>query len=166
MSKGKNKKNFAIYDSEAFIAALAQHIPDRSFQMVRYYGFYSNKSRGLREKDRKREKKERITNHTDALELIDISRHFPKKILSLTWRNCIKKIYGIDLLECPRCGAEMRIVSFITEYAVIKKILDHLELRKEDLSRGPPQNEEIVYEPLDDGWFREVINESTTIFGF
>ena len=35
MSKGKNKKNFAVYDAEAFIAALTQHIPDRSFQMVR-----------------------------------------------------------------------------------------------------------------------------------
>ncbi|MBT4525208.1 MAG: IS91 family transposase, partial [Deltaproteobacteria bacterium] len=47
-----------VYDAEAFIAALTQHIPDRSFQMLRYYGFYSNKSRGLREKERKRMKKE------------------------------------------------------------------------------------------------------------
>jgi len=46
-----------VYDAEAFIAALTQHIPDRSFQMLRYYGFYSNKSRGLREKERKRMKK-------------------------------------------------------------------------------------------------------------
>ncbi|MBT4287619.1 MAG: hypothetical protein HOD92_09800 [Deltaproteobacteria bacterium] len=32
-----------MYDAEAFIAALTQHIPDKLFQMVRYYGFYSNK---------------------------------------------------------------------------------------------------------------------------
>jgi len=90
MSKGKNKKNFGVYDAEAFIAALTQHIPDRSFQMVCYYGFYSNKSRGLREKERKLEKKESDLDKADAIELIDISTHQSKKIPSLTWRTCIK----------------------------------------------------------------------------
>ena len=33
-----------------FIAAIAQHIPDKRFQMVRYYGWYSNKMRGQRRK--------------------------------------------------------------------------------------------------------------------
>ncbi len=50
MQKGKNKKNFAIYSTEEFIAAITQHIPKKSFQMTRYYGHYSNKSRGLRSK--------------------------------------------------------------------------------------------------------------------
>ena len=31
-----------------FIAAITQHIPDKSFQLVRYYGWYSNKMRGRR----------------------------------------------------------------------------------------------------------------------
>ena len=166
MSKGKNKKNFGVYDAEAFIAALTQHIPDRSFQMLRYYGFYSNKSRGLREKERKRMKKESISDDTGAIELIDISKHCPKKIPSLTWRNCIKKIYEIDPLECPRCGGEMRIISFIHQFSVIRKILEHLELWGEDHSRGPPQNDEFIYEPIDDGWFREIVDETTTIIGF
>jgi len=170
MSRGKNKKNFAVYDAEAFIAALTQHIPDRSFQMVRYYGFYSNKSRGLREKENKRKKAKNIPDHDrNAIETIDISSHHPKKIPSLTWRNCIQKIYEIDPLECPHCGAEMRIIAFITEYSVVKKILDHLGLWNPDNPRGPPSNEEIdkiVYEPFDDGWFQGIIDESTTIFGF
>ncbi|MDH3982469.1 MAG: transposase, partial [Kiritimatiellaceae bacterium] len=33
-----------------FIAAITQHIPDKSFQLVRYYGWYSNKMRGQRNK--------------------------------------------------------------------------------------------------------------------
>ncbi len=166
MSKGKNKKNFAVYDAEAFIAALTQHIPDRSFQMIRYYGFYSNKSRGLREKERKGKQMENLTNDTGALERIDISKHQPKKIPNQTWRNCIKKIYEIDPLECPRCGSEMRIISFITEDLVVKKILDHLGLWNEDLSRAPPPKKDVVYEPINDGWFPEKIDKSTTIFGF
>ena len=33
-----------------FIAAITQHIPDKRFQMVRYYGWYSDKMRGQRRK--------------------------------------------------------------------------------------------------------------------
>ncbi len=136
--------------------------------MVRYYGFYSNKSRGLRSKEEKRRKTDSKdkSDHQDALEIIDVSMHHPKKIPSLTWRQCIKKIYEIDPLECPHCGSELRIISFITEYAVVKKILDHLGLWNEDHSRGPPPNKEVVYEPFDDGWFREIIDNGTTIIGF
>ena len=36
MTSGKNKKNFQIYTPEEFIAAITQHIPGKSFQMVRY----------------------------------------------------------------------------------------------------------------------------------
>ncbi len=48
MTHGKNKKNFEVYTAEEFIAAITHHIPEKSFQMVRYYGWYSNKSRGMR----------------------------------------------------------------------------------------------------------------------
>jgi hypothetical protein len=50
MCHGKSKKNFEIFDAEEFIATITQHIPDKSFQLVRYYGWYSNRSRGDRRK--------------------------------------------------------------------------------------------------------------------
>ncbi|MDP3283100.1 MAG: transposase, partial [Desulfobacterales bacterium] len=40
MTHGKDKKNFEVFDAEEFIAAITQHIPEKSFQMVRYYGWY------------------------------------------------------------------------------------------------------------------------------
>jgi len=83
--------------------------------MVHYFGFYSNKARGVRAKEGERQKGESKvkTDDTDAIEIIDVSAHRPKKIPSLTLRNCIKKIYEIDPLCCPHCGGEMRIISFI-----------------------------------------------------
>ena len=33
MSRGKNKKNFQMYQAEEFIAAITQHIPEKSFQI-------------------------------------------------------------------------------------------------------------------------------------
>lgn len=43
MTHGRNRKNFEVYNAAAFIAAITQHIPQKSFQMVQYYGRYSNK---------------------------------------------------------------------------------------------------------------------------
>jgi hypothetical protein len=34
-----------------WLAAMTSNIPDQGEQMVRYYGFYSNASRGLRQKE-------------------------------------------------------------------------------------------------------------------
>jgi hypothetical protein len=50
MSHGKNKKNFEVFKALDFIAAITQHIPEQSFQLVRYYGWYSNRMRGDRKK--------------------------------------------------------------------------------------------------------------------
>jgi len=38
------------------------------------------------------------------------------------------KIYEVDPLICPRCGGRMRVVAFLTEYAVVDRIIRHLEL--------------------------------------
>ncbi|MCP4343010.1 MAG: hypothetical protein GY799_30030 [Desulfobulbaceae bacterium] len=44
MMHGKNKKNFKVFTSLEFIAAITQHIPEPSFQLVRFYGWYSTLS--------------------------------------------------------------------------------------------------------------------------
>ena len=49
------------------------------------------------------------------------------------WANLIRRVYETDPLVCPRCGAEMRVIGFITEPGVIRRIVDHLRKRQ----RGP-----------------------------
>jgi len=46
----KTKRNFEVFSAEDFIAAITQHIPEKGFQMVRYYGWYRNRARGERAK--------------------------------------------------------------------------------------------------------------------
>ena len=53
------------------------------------------------------------------------------------WANLIRPVYEVDPLVCPRCGGEMRVIGFITEPAVIKRILDHLR-KRDRVSRPPP----------------------------
>ena len=52
------KRNFEIFSAQDFIAAITQHIPDKGFQMVRYYGSYSNRARGDRAKKEARDGEE------------------------------------------------------------------------------------------------------------
>ena len=46
------KKNFAIFPVLDWIATLTTHIPNGGEQPVRYYGYYSNVSRGKRIKEK------------------------------------------------------------------------------------------------------------------
>ena len=48
--QSKDAKTTKTFDALDWLAQLVSHIPNKGEQMVRYYGFYSNKSRGLRKK--------------------------------------------------------------------------------------------------------------------
>jgi hypothetical protein len=50
------------------------------------------------------------------------------RLPSKGWAEMIRKIYEVDPLICPRCGGRMRVVAFLTEYAVVDRIIRHLEL--------------------------------------
>jgi len=63
--------------------------------------------------------------------------------------NFIQRFYETDPLVCPKCSGEMRIISFIDQRDVIKKILEHLGLWEEahaPLDRGPSEKE-ITFDP-------------------
>ncbi len=75
----KNQRNFEVFTPCDFIAAITQHISGKSFQLVRYYGWYSNPAvagRGQREKRAAEEAK--IAGQ--AVEIIDVSEHKPRRI--------------------------------------------------------------------------------------
>jgi len=94
--------------------------------------------RGDREK-LKHEEQETETPDEDV-EVIDVFRHKPCKIPPPTWRECIKKVWG-DPLKCSHCQGEMKIISFIKDRDVIRKILEHLNLwRIPKQPRPPPEN--------------------------
>ena len=46
---GRTTKTFPAMD---WLAHLITHIPNKGEQMVRYYGYYSNKAQGMRKKNR------------------------------------------------------------------------------------------------------------------
>ncbi len=130
MTHGKNKKNFHVFSPLEFIAAITQHIPEPYFQLTRVYGWYSNRMRGYRKKqqEREKEKSEGKSEIIGDAKIIDVRDYKPKRIPQLMWRECIKKVWEVAPLTCPKCTGEMRIISFIYKKLVIKKILTHLNI--------------------------------------
>lgn len=88
MTHGKNKRNFPISSAEEFIAAITQHIPDHNFQLVRYYGWYSNRMHGER-------RKMALEEYDDTEnDIINAASYKPRKIPAPTWREWYQENLG------------------------------------------------------------------------
>ncbi|MDD4270796.1 MAG: transposase [Thermoguttaceae bacterium] len=48
--KRGTRRNFQVLDPLEFLAEFTQHIPPKGSHLIRYYGWYSNKARGMRRK--------------------------------------------------------------------------------------------------------------------
>ncbi len=50
------------------------------------------------------------------------------------WADLLQRVFEVDALRCPNCGARMRVLSAITDPDVARRILDCLQMP----SRAPP----------------------------
>ena len=76
-----------------FIKRLIQHIPEKHFKMIRYYGIYA----------RHRDSDKRLNRA--------ISKEKHNRYLSFNrWRECIASSFGYDPLKCSCCGKTMTLL--------------------------------------------------------
>jgi hypothetical protein len=58
------------------------------------------------------------------------------------WAALMKRTFGFDVLDCPRCGGRLRLIALVEEAAVIGRILGHLgvptDLPVARAARAPP----------------------------
>jgi len=95
------------------VGRVTSHIPDKGQVTVRYYGLYASAHRG---KVRKAQPP-----------FIIVEEESPR-VPRLGWAEMIRKVFEVDPLNCPSCGSQMRIITFITDYAVVDRIINHLKL--------------------------------------
>ena len=113
------------------------HIPEPRRHMVRYYGWYSNVSRGKR---RQQEGGEGAGSSDGGVSSRGLRREEgpDARAFRRSWAQLIKRIYEVDPLVCQSCGGEMKVIAFIIDHAVVDKILRHLKCTQTERSRGPP----------------------------
>jgi hypothetical protein len=100
---GTSKKPF---DALNWFAQLVTHIPNKGEQMARYYGFYSNESRGLRKK---------ADDYVPAL----IKSEASSKEFRKNWARLIQKIYNFNPVVCSKCLGFMNIIAFIENQQIV-----------------------------------------------
>ena len=140
------------FEATAFIAHLVDHIPDKVQVLQRYYGYYANRTRGVRRKAQAAEDAMRDGDVADVAEVADVMRTdaelplggvtIESKDVSIAdarrrWADLLRRIYEVDPLQCPKCGGTMRVIALIQEPKVIDKILRHLRAKGQDARAGP-----------------------------
>lgn len=91
-TKTKNLKTIPALD---FIAHLIDHIPNKYFRVIRYYGFLANRVR------------------SNLLPIVFKALHFAKSFLISNvytpYRNLIKASFGFDPFICPNCSSYLKL---------------------------------------------------------
>jgi hypothetical protein len=137
------KENMKMFDALDFIAELTQHIPPKRIQLIRRYGLYASRTRGIwkelpgviehapeKWKQRETETNNEAEDSTADLQENEIDHPTQKQ----AWARLLAKVYEIDPMICPHCGGEMKIIAVIQDTKEIKKIISHLI----KIGRAPP----------------------------
>ncbi len=94
-----------------------------------FIGVYSSSYRGKENKEKAKTGEQKI----ETEELKGTAK------ANFTWARLIHKIFDDNSLTYPKCGKEMKIIAFITDYHEVKKILKHIG---EETQRAPPVHEQ------------------------
>jgi hypothetical protein len=140
----------ARFDPYELIAAVLDHLPPPHQQLARYWGHYANASRGKRRAAARGADPDAADLHHTYTPAVAFPPEDPpyRHRARLTWAALLKKIHEVDPSLCVYCGAEMKIIAFITEHATVCRILKHIQMpaqRPEPLAHSPPLQEELLY---------------------
>lgn len=114
----KTRKTLAL-TTEEFIGCFVQHIPDKNFRMIRYYGFLANRVRGKR------------------LPLVHqlLGQKMIEENPAPSYAQLMQKAFGFNPLTCILCGSNLvlnmlkfgkssphQLITYHRELALLKKI--------------------------------------------
>jgi len=72
--------------------------------------------------------------------------------VAMCWAQRLKRVFGIDINTCARCGGKLKVIANIEEPGVMAKILAHLQKTAPDQhqaelplgARAPPQPTQLI----------------------
>ena len=131
----QTRRNFEVFSAHKFIAALLSHLPAKGSPQVRYYGWYSNRRRGLRQR-----------TAGAAAGKIHAPPARPRRRRRAR-RESIQQVWGAAPLRCPHCSGLLRSIAVVETRIEILAILTPLGLARpheRPFAHGSPQPESDV----------------------
>jgi len=66
------------------------------------------------------------------------------------WAEMIRKVDEVDPLVCPQCGGGMKVIAFLTDYAVVGRIINQrmsagINADRKACSAGVAQNQILIF---------------------
>jgi hypothetical protein len=122
-----------------FIARLAALVPPPRVHLTRFHGVFAPHA-ALRAAITPAGRGQGARSGASASE-----RPTPKHV-AMSWARRLKRVFGIDIEQCARCGGRLRVIASIEEPQLIHCILAHRRERGEDAppisplgARAPPR---------------------------
>ena len=117
-----------------FVARWVDHVPEHYEVRVRYAGAYATRRRVWWQ----RRGVELVASAPVVTSPSEPAGDWPAlKARRRRWAELLLLVFRVEVGVCPRCGSAARIVAFITEPAVVRRILAHLERRGVEARAGP-----------------------------
>ncbi len=135
------KRNFEVFKATDFLGAAIEHIPPKGQQTIRYYGLYSNKSRGLARPTASlvQPPSEKTPEKSQPeIPLIPAPPKTTARAMRPLWRDLILSVWGADPLKCPSCQGIMKRVETIVRLGEVEFFLRLLGLWEGLVSLPPP----------------------------
>jgi len=129
----EGEEEVQTFDADELLARVLVHVAEPRQHLVRYYGEYSSVARA------RRRQAEQPLEH--EVELEDGLSGPGRRAARRSWARLVRRVYETDPLICPHCGGDMKIIAFILEPAVIRRILRHLEATGRRPGRAPPESQ-------------------------
>ena len=117
-----------------FLARWVDHVPERYEVRVRYAGAYATRRRVWWRR------RGVVLVAAPPVETVapEPAGDWPSlRARRRRWAELLRLVFKVEVEVCPRCGGEARIVGFVTEPAVVRRILAHLERHGVDARAGP-----------------------------
>jgi hypothetical protein len=117
-----------------FLARWADHVPERYEVGVRYAGAYAVRRRVWWRR--------RGVMRAGSPPVVAAPRE-PEEVWPALrarrrrWAELLRMVFQVEVEVCPRCGGAARIIAFVTEPEVVRRILGHLEQRAVEARAGP-----------------------------
>jgi hypothetical protein len=111
IDRNDNSKRTTRMEIDIFLDKFTQHIPDKGFRMIRYYGFLANAVRGK------------------FLPIVyKLLNQNVTKEPTLGWRVLMKKTFNVDPLQCILCGYDLACIGIDFGMTQSELRLHHYEL--------------------------------------